>query len=200
MMRKRTKISKAKKQTYAIIVDGKTEVWYFQMLKRNEPGIQVNIEPKIPQKKKLSEQYKKVCELAEYYTKVFWIIDLDKIIQDNKLNDLIKLLRQLNVYGNVVSIINNPCLELWFLLHYKPTSKYFPKCDEVEKELKKHLKDYKKTQKYFTKQNNDIYLRLKPNLKFAINNAKQINNKEFNEMKRSICEMNLFFDNEKIQL
>jgi hypothetical protein len=37
------------KTTYAIIVDGETEIWYFQMLKRNEPSLLVNIEPKIPQ-------------------------------------------------------------------------------------------------------------------------------------------------------
>jgi hypothetical protein len=80
MSRKNIKISKPRKNTYAIVVDGETEVWYFQMLKRNEPSLQVNIEPKIPQKKKLPDQYKKVCELSEDYTKVFWVIDLDVII------------------------------------------------------------------------------------------------------------------------
>ena len=73
MARKRVKIPKQKKDTYALVVDGQTEAWYFQMMKRNEPLLQVNIEPKIPQKKKLSDQYNKVCELAEDYTKVFWI-------------------------------------------------------------------------------------------------------------------------------
>ncbi|RMG88058.1 MAG: RloB domain-containing protein, partial [Bacteroidetes bacterium] len=29
------------------------------MMKRNEPALQINIEPKIPQKKKLSDQFKK---------------------------------------------------------------------------------------------------------------------------------------------
>lgn len=74
MARRKIKITKPKKDAFAIIVDGQTEVWYFQMLKRNEPSLQVNIEPKIPQKKKLSEQYEKVLELAEDFTKVFWIL------------------------------------------------------------------------------------------------------------------------------
>ena len=88
MGRRKNKISKPRKITFTIVVDGETEVWYFQMLKRNEPGLQVNIEPKIPQKKKLSEQYEKVIELAKDYEKVFWIIDLDKIIEDSKIVEL----------------------------------------------------------------------------------------------------------------
>ncbi len=71
MTRKRNKIRKAKKDTYTFVVDGKNEYWYFQMLKRNEPDLQINIEPKFPQKKELSEQYEKVIELAADFTKVF---------------------------------------------------------------------------------------------------------------------------------
>jgi hypothetical protein len=84
MARRKKKISKPRRPSFAIVVDGKTEVWYFQMLKRNEPSLQVNIEPEIPQKKKLSEQYEKVCELAEDYTKVIWVIDLDNPIKESK--------------------------------------------------------------------------------------------------------------------
>ena len=43
------------KNTQAIVVDDKTEVWYFKILKGNKPERQVNIEPKRLQKKKLSE-------------------------------------------------------------------------------------------------------------------------------------------------
>jgi hypothetical protein len=94
-MRKRHKYSSPKKITYAIIVDGETEIWYFQMLKRNEPSLQVNIEPKIPQNKRLSEQYEKVCELSEDFSKVFWIIDLDVVISENKVHKLNEYLNDL---------------------------------------------------------------------------------------------------------
>ena len=36
MARRKIKIFKPRKSAYAIVVDGETEVWYFQMLKRNE--------------------------------------------------------------------------------------------------------------------------------------------------------------------
>ncbi len=200
-MRKKKNRTK-RKDTFAIIVDGETEVWYFQMLKRNEPDLKVNIEPKIPQKKELSEQYKKVLELKEDYTKVFWIIDLDVIIKESKqtkkgvkskIQELKEYLINLEKFKNIILIFNNPCLEFWFLLHYKQTTKYFPKCSKVVRQLKIHLSDYEKTQKYFTKQGNDIYLKLKPKLSKAIENTKHTQRKDLNGFEQAICEMNLFF-------
>ena len=205
MGRRKIKISKPRNSTYAIIVDGKTEVWYFQMMKRNEPSLQVNIEPKIPQKKKLSEQYEKVLELAENYTKVFWVIDLDVVIVESKkgkTNQIKKLEDYLNALKkneNVITILNNPCLEYWFILHFNQTTKYFSQCKEVEAELKKSLKDYEKTQKYFTKKHDDIYLRLKSKLSTALINAQKTKREDFKEIERAICEMNLFFETKQIK-
>jgi len=201
MRRKNTKISRPRKNTYAIVVDGETEVWYFQMLKRNEPSLLVNIEPKIPQKKKLSDQFKKVCCLSKDYTKVFWIIDLDVIIAESNKSELKKYLKELEKeeFKDVVTIFNNPCLEFWFVLHFEQTTKYYPKCKEVEKKLVKQLKNYKKTQKYFTKLDNDIYLKLKPRLSTALKNTKRTQKGNIEEIERGICEMNLFFDTEQIK-
>mgnify|MGYP000712367012 CR=1 FL=1 len=173
-MGRKYKYTSHKKTTYAIIVDGETEIWYFQMFKRNEPSLQVNIEPKIPQKKKLSEQYKKICELAEDFSKVFWIIDMDVVIAENRIQKLKEYLNDIeNKYSNVITILNNPCLEFWFILHFEQTTKYFPKCLEAEKRLRKQLADYEKTRKYFTKQDNDIYLKLKSKLPSALKNSKK---------------------------
>jgi hypothetical protein len=198
-MRKRHKYLSPKRITYAIIVDGETEIWYFQMLKRNEPSLQVNIEPKIPQNKRLSEQHEKVCELAEDFSKVFWIIDMDVVISENKVQKLNEYLSDLEKYSNVITILNNPCLEFWFVLHFEPTTKYFPKCKEAEKRLIKRLKDYKKTQKYFTKQDNDIYLKLKSSLPTALINTQKTQRGTLEEIGRGICEMNLFFETKQIK-
>jgi len=210
MARRVEKISKPRKDTFAIIVDGETEVWYFHMLKRNEPSLQVNIEPKIPQKKRLSEQYEKVIQLAEDFTKVFWIIDLDVVIKESKAsikgkpNQIQQLKSYLNKlkknYDNVITILNNPCLEYWFVLHFEQTTKYFSKCSDAESQLRKHLKDYKKTQKYFTKQDNDIYLKLKSKLSTALVNTQRTQRKNIDEIERGICEMNLFFETEQIKI
>ena len=72
-MRKSKKTGLKGSKTFAFVVDGDTEVWYLQMLKRNERELNINIEPKLPSKKSITEQYKMASELAEFYTKVFWV-------------------------------------------------------------------------------------------------------------------------------
>ena len=76
--------SRGSKPTFAVVVDGNCEVWYLNMLKRNEESIVVNIEPKIPRKKKLFEQYDHVIQLSKEYTKVFWIVDFDVLTKETK--------------------------------------------------------------------------------------------------------------------
>jgi hypothetical protein len=57
---------------FALVVDGETKVWYFQMLKRNERALRVNIKPEIPSRKSIEEQYNLVRDLSgKEYTKVF---------------------------------------------------------------------------------------------------------------------------------
>jgi hypothetical protein len=203
MRKNRTRHLKSK-PTFAVVVDGDCEVWYLQMLKRNERSIVVNIEPKIPQRKRLSEQYENVIKLSEENTKVFWIIDFDVIASETKnakagdkqATQLFLEYRKgiAEKYKNILIIVNNPCLEFWFLLHYEATSKYFDTCEGAEKQLKKHLKDYEKTQKYFTKQDNDIYLRLKPNLSVALKNAKALKFFDTENPNKAMSEMQLFFE------
>lgn len=201
-MRKSKKIKH--KPTLAVVVDGETEMWYLQMLKRNEKNIRVNIKPEIPHKKTITEQYKLVCSLSKQeFSKVFWIVDLDTIVKESRekikeerspfknfveyRNKIYKKLK------NVIVIVNNPCLEFWFLLHFENTSQYFDTCSKVEKQLKKHLVDYKKNQKFFTKQDNDIYLKLKKHLGNAIQNATSLGTFDSTKETKALSEMQLFF-------
>lgn len=173
---------KAKKK-YSFVVDGETEFWYFKMMQRNE-NWPIAIKPELPKKKKLIDQYELVLENALVYDEVFWVIDLDTIVSESKetsksqkpIDELKNYIAKLKKYKNVHLLINNPCLELWFLLHFEPTSKAFSKCDDAQKALKKYLPDYEKTEKYFTKENNDIYKKLKHKQLDAIENAIKLGN------------------------
>lgn len=209
-MRQSRKIISKVVPTYSFVVDGETEIWYLQMLKRNERQLKINIEPKLPQRKSIDEQYKLVIDLSEReYSKVFWIVDLDTIIKESRetpkgkktpLQTLIELRGKLQKeYKNVTVIINNPCLEFWLLLHFEKTSKLFDTCDKAETQLKKHLKDYEKTRKYFTKQDNDIYLKLRPLLKIAISNSSNLGEFDLDEQTKAICEMFLLFEADEIK-
>lgn len=209
-MRQSRKIRNQAVPTYSFVVDGETEIWYLQMLKRNERQLKINIEPKLPQRKSIDEQYELVIDLSEReYSKVFWIVDLDTIIKESRetpkgkktpLQTLIELRGKLQKeYKNVTVIINNPCLEFWLLLHFEKTSKLFDTCDKAETQLKKHLKDYEKTRKYFTIQDNDIYLKLRPLLKIAISNSSNLGEFDLDEQTKAICEMFLLFETDEIK-
>lgn len=209
-MRKSKNISNKKNPTFVIVVDGETEVWYLQMLKRNERNIRVSIKPEIPNKKSVEEQYNLVCDLSrKEFTKVFWVIDLDTLIKEDKdspkgkkspLKTFEKYRTNLaDNFKNVVVIVNNPCLEFWFLIHFEKTSKYFDTCSGAETQLKKHLKDFEKTEKFFTKQNDDIYLKLKANLKIAIKNSIALGGFDSQNPTKAMCEMELLFHSDELK-
>ncbi|RAI97853.1 RloB-like protein [Chitinophaga skermanii] len=208
-MRQSNKRLSPKPLRFAFVVDGECEVWYLQMLKRNERKLGITLSPQIPQKTKLEDQYNKVIELSEDYDKVFWIIDLDVVNNETLLAEkgtqtpLQKLERYYNAIvkknakskeSSIIIIINNPCLEFWFLLHFESTAKYFTDCNKAIDRLKKHLPNFDKTQKYFTAQGNDIYLRLKPHLKSAIDNAKKLGDFDFQNPRAGMAQMQFFFE------
>jgi archaellum biogenesis ATPase FlaH len=203
-MRAKRQVPLKGKPKFAIVIDGETEFWYLQMLKRNEKLIKVDIKPEIPQKKKLSVQYSKVIELSKSYDKVYWLVDLDVIISESLLvkkgnrkaiDTFLEYKRIVeNKHKNVIVVINQPCLEFWFLIHFEVTTQQFSNCDEVGKKLKNHLKDYSKTEKYFTKQNNDIYLRLKSFLNTAITNSKGLPEFEKENLYNGVSEMFKLFE------
>ena len=70
------------------------------------------------------------------------------------------------------------------------------------KQVKKHkfLADYEKTKEYFTKQDNDIYLKLKPFLSKAKANAKKLGEFDFNNPQSAMSQMQLLFDTEVLNL
>lgn len=208
-MRKSRRFKVKAKPTYAVVVDGETEVWYLQMLKRNERKISVSIEPRIPQKKSVTEQFEMVCKLAIDYTTVFWIVDLDVIIKETReakrgaitpLQQFINYRKKTEEIENIITIVNNPCIEFWFLLHFEKTKKLYNDCSSAERQLKKHIKNYTKSRKFFTAENNDIYLKLKPNLKEAIKNAKAFDDFDDQNPTRAICEMDLFFETKLLKV
>jgi len=199
-MRKGRKIQT--KQAFAVVVDGETEKWYLEMLKQNEPDVLFNITPKILQKKNINQQYELVTDLSEEeYDKVFWIVDLDVLLKEERekkgntssLQQFLNYWQQLSKQNKVVVIVNNPCLEYWFLLHFQMTNKVFTACTNAEKEVSQKLKGYEKTEKFFKKSNNDIYKQLKPHLQKAINNATALGSFDTHNHSEAMCEMPLLF-------
>lgn len=207
---RRTVAPRKPNPTFAFVVDGETEIWYLQMLKQNEQKIRVSIKPEIPQKKALNEQFELVCELASSeYQCVFWILDLDTVIKESRevvpgARTSLSIFNEMRCkisseFKNVRVIINNPCLEFWFLLHFDRTSRYYRRCSDVVRNLKKHLRGYEKTEKFYKKRNNDIYLQLKPYLQSAIMNAAALDPFDLENPERAVCEMHELFLHEEFK-
>ncbi|TVQ81047.1 MAG: RloB domain-containing protein [Flavobacteriales bacterium] len=200
----RYKVHRKPRPTFAFVVDGETEIWYLQMLKRNERSLNVNVKPEIPQKKSIGDQFKLVVDLSgREYVKIFWIVDLDTVIKESReakdgkktpMQEFVEF-RQIidREYHNVSVIVNNPCLEFWFLLHFDHANTYFTSCANVESALKKCLAGYQKSRTYFTKQDNDIYLRLKPHLNTAMRKAVGIGEFDGDNKNKAISEMYRLF-------
>src|SRR5690606_41808271 len=72
------------RKTISIIVDGDTEVWYFQMLRETENMGQLAVKPELPARKTLEYQFSTVCSNAKKYDQVIWLVDADTIIKEIK--------------------------------------------------------------------------------------------------------------------
>ena len=143
------KLQEPKYNSYAILGEGDTERYYVKVL-RERLGRNCKIRliyiPELTTNLSLKEQYKRLTELLSEgeYDKIFWILDADRYIHDKKLVDLIEFIIKAEK-KNIVVIVNNPCIEFWFLLHYQLTTRFERNCENILSLLqKKYLPEYRK--------------------------------------------------------
>lgn len=80
---------------------------------------------------------------------VICVFDLDETREKPKEKEKYDIFRA--KYANNQNIIiceSMPSIEYWFLLHFIETNKYFKNAKSVERELRKYLLNYKKTQHF----------------------------------------------------
>lgn len=177
----------------AIIVDGQDEKWYVNKVKEHYPCDAlktIRVKPELPERKKVQELFDFAkSKLEKEYTFVVLIIDLDEPLRDTKEFNKFKELyskyiaaknnllvgRQKTNYGwmgKLLLIVNNPCLEYWYLLHYCKTTKFFSDFATLCPVLRKipDLAQYEKCEKYYNNHPN-IYVRLNNGLNNARKNA-----------------------------
>lgn len=164
--------------TYSIVVDGETELWYLSMLRRNEKLPLVSILPELPKKKLLADQFELVKTNAKIYSHSIWIVDLDVVIAEDKAATLAAYISEVKTIKNIDILVNSPCLEFWFLMHFSTSGKYYQTCGSLGVPLKKctAIAEYAKSEKYFVNTAPDIYRRLKPYLSSAIKQSKKLGN------------------------
>lgn len=212
----RIRNKKTSRESIAVVVDGKDEKWYIEKVKVHYPCNAlkyIKIKPELPQKKKVNELFDFAHQkLDEEYSFVILIFDMDEPLKDNSEFNKFKELyekylaiksktltgRQKSKYAwmeKILVIVNNPCLEFWYLLHFGRTSKFFANYESLRQDLRKipEMSQYEKSEAYYN-QNPDIYMRLDRNngLVNARSNSKPFNiDKSYEE---GCSEMNLIFD------
>lgn len=92
----------------------------------------------------------------------FCVFDTDG---DDSKNEQIALAMSLANKHNIKLILSNPCIELWFLLHFEYTSALLTN-NQVISKLKKHCAKYEK--------NYNIYNDIIDKINIAISNAKRL--------------------------
>ncbi|MBD5387030.1 RloB domain-containing protein [bacterium] len=169
----------------AVIIDGETEEWYIKQVKvKYNPSVTrtLKITPEFPEKKSVKELFNLAKGLieTETYTRVFLIVDLDEVLKShsewqafqNLYNKSQNPSKSYQWMKKLEVIVNTPCLEYWYLLHFKKTTRFYEDYARLKPELRKipELAGYEKTEEYY---NNtpQIYNRLFPYLTIARSNA-----------------------------
>ncbi len=90
-------------------------------------------------------------------------IDVDlKKGRDQELRAAMKLARQ----NNISVLLSNPCFEIWYLLHFRYSTKLYGSNEEVIKELGSYISDYSKSK--------DVYDLIENKIDQALLNTKRL--------------------------
>lgn len=173
------------RRTVALVGDGQTERIYFANVRDTDRPANLAIYPDYPRK---IGSYRGVLERSialknDGYDRVYALIDMDKIIDENRMAEYLQA-KQTAEQTGVIVLENNPCFEVWILLHFNRTGRLFANCDEVVSEIQKigQLVNYSKAERFLTGAR--LYERFKGNLhENAIPNAKrlEIRREDFSE-------------------
>lgn len=125
---------KTMKPNFFVFCEGETEVTYISHL-RSQYRVPIQI---IPRKSdsNISIRYIKNCKRDYIETendKTFLMFDLD----------VDGMLEHLQGIPNAILLVSNPCIELWYLLHFEECRAVMTQNDCVKK-LKRHLEHYTK--------------------------------------------------------
>ncbi|MBN2736053.1 MAG: RloB domain-containing protein [Spirochaetales bacterium] len=165
---------RAPRTTLLLVVEGETEQIYFNQLKADLRVTNLSIEPKIaPRKDPLNIVERAVLENSKKDFDYTWcIFDLDTISSNpDRYEKALKLSKQKKFY----LAESLPCFELWYLLHFRFTTKAYDNCAMLIKDLCKNIDDYCKEQQYLKKKN--LYLHLKNKIPQAIENCIELGNR-----------------------
>jgi hypothetical protein len=134
----------------ALVGDGQTERIYFSDVRDTDRPANLAIFPDFPKKfGSYIGVLERAIELSEDYDRTYALIDMDTVIRQNQQTAYSQAKAKAEAKG-VFVLENNPCFEIWLLLHFLHTGRLFNSCDEISIELKKkdRIPGYNKSERF----------------------------------------------------
>lgn len=174
--KKRNSESRKQKPIILIVTEGDnvTESQYFKSFQRQNSkcNIRIIIAKHVTDPdgmvKAIKQKWKELELDARKGDKAYVVLDLD--CDDDKANIIRKLG---NKTKEVQFVVSNPCFEVWFLLHFRYSTKPYYSSDAVIKDLKTYIPEYEK--------NMDLSYKIADNTIKALENAEKLR-KYFEEL------------------
>jgi hypothetical protein len=134
-----------------VLGDGQTEQYYFKHLKSLKE-YNYKIRPRLFDDLSFEDAEDHIDQLLSGDADlIFYFTDYDTIINQGKKEKFQQFRNKYQANGNVFILESMPSIEFWFLLHFRKTTQRFRNSKDVEKELKKKLRDYSKRKQYLQK-------------------------------------------------
>lgn len=153
--KKRGNSGRSRKSVYLITSEGKnkTETLYFSNFQNQDNKFSIRF-VKSGNNTDAESLYKtikskwKELELSEKLgDKAFIVLDIDN---DEKKAHKVAQLIQANTIPAIQFIVSNPTFEIWFLLHFKYTTKFYHNGDALIEDLRKYIPGYEKNVDCYT--------------------------------------------------
>ncbi len=174
---KRTVQKRKLKKTILIVCEGeKTERYYLDGLKREEAISKVFAITVVPGKGGSRSQIikrainKKNAQRREMDI-VLCVLDTESLENTQAKEDL-ETARQEANHNDITLYLSNPAFEVWFLAHFRRTSRSFSDCDAVIVELDKEWRAA--FGHPYNKSDANMYQRLATHTQSAVTNAKNV--------------------------
>lgn len=172
MAKPRSQRTKPFKKPILIYCPGEIEQGYLYALKDDRyRGSGIVIKPKLGHADNFTEVFKDIVkdyadgESIAY----FYVNDMDAIIAQDMLEKYQKAKGKAMkaTQGMLAMIETMPCIEYWFLLHNRYTTKYYSSYESMKKDVRDAIPDYDKNEAWARK----IYGILKDRIDIAIERA-----------------------------
>ncbi len=136
---------------YAVLGEGITEQWYLKHLKDHK-NYGYAIRPSLFSDIGIEKAEGIIDELVTGgCDHITFLTDYDTIVAQGKQVVFDKIVKRYKDVEEVLICDSMPSIELWFLLHFKYTTKEFTNCAEILIDLKKYLPEYEKKRTYLEK-------------------------------------------------